>query len=116
VAAVAVPPTAFAALVSGQEYFAFMVRIQHTKTVGTGQCAGCCTPVNLVFNAIKVVTPVAADDRTITGPTNGIDSHFARWQGGFQTYAQSASMAPPPCGESVPTRARTWSELKALYR
>lgn len=118
VAALAVPPSGLAGLVVGQEYFGFQIRIQHAKTVGTGACEGCCTPAVILFNGVKVTTPVPQDDRVVTGPTNGTDSNYALWQGGYRFFAPSgASMTtPPPCGETVPTRSRTWSELKALYR
>ncbi|MCE9627020.1 MAG: hypothetical protein K8R56_03780 [Candidatus Eisenbacteria bacterium] len=118
-AALAVPATGLAELVTGQEYFGFQFRILHNKTVGTGACEGCCTRAAILFNAIKVTTPVPQDDRVISGATNGTDSNYALWQGGYRFFAPSgSSMAEPapPCGETVPTRSRTWSEVKALYR
>ena len=36
-------------LAAGQEYFLFSLRLNHAKTVGTGSCAGCETPVCITF-------------------------------------------------------------------
>jgi len=47
----AVPEYLAANLVAEREYYAFQVNIRHAKTVGTGNCAGCCTPVTLLFNS-----------------------------------------------------------------
>src|SRR5262245_33459316 len=103
VMALAVPGTSLVDLFSATEYFSFNLVINNAKTVGTGACAGCSTPVCIVFLAIKCTTQVAANDRTITGPTNNTDSHIVTWQG------------PTSCFP-VPTSKRTWSEVKSLYR
>jgi hypothetical protein len=99
IAAVAVPPTALQALSPGNEYYSFTLRISHVKTVGTGACGGCGTPVCIAFNRINVVTDTPANDRTYSGPLNGYDSDFAMW-----------NFSP------VPTRAASWGAVKSLYR
>lgn len=98
IAAVAVPQSALANLVTGQEYFSFNVVINSQKTVGTGACVGCDVPVTLVFGSFKVTTPVAANDVIMTWPT-AANSNVATWQ------------ALP-----VPTRRDSWGAVKALYR
>jgi len=97
--AIAVPPTALQELHPGNEYYSFTLRIRHDKTVGTGACGGCTTPLYLVFNRINVVTDTLANNRLYAGPLNGTDSNFASW-----------NLSP------VPTRSATWGVLKSLYR
>lgn len=96
----AVPQSALANLNAGQEYFIFNLVINNQKTVGTGACVGCGTSANVVFGKLKVTTPVASNDFTLTNPSNGFDSNLATWQGGFPTA----------------TRRQTWGAVKALYR
>ena len=112
VAAIAVPASALADQFAGQEYFSNNIRISNVKTVGTGLCAGCTTPVCIVFNSINVVTQIAANDRKYSGATNGTDSNFATWQGGGVPVTGSGS----GCGAATPTRNTTWSSVKSLYR
>ena len=99
-------------LVAGQEYYSFSVVINSARTVGTDSCNGCTVPVCLVFSSLKVKTPIAANDRTLTGATNGTDSFYATWQGG------GVPMTPrgTGCPAATPTRKETWSGVKSLYR
>ena len=112
VAAIAVPASALADLFAGQEYFSYNIVINNAKTVGTGLCAGCTTPVCIVFNSLKVTTQVAANDRTVAGPTNGTDSNYATWQGGVGVQSTRGS----GCPAATPTRNSTWGQVKGLYR
>ena len=119
VAALAVAASGAADLTPGQEYFSFNMLITNVKTVGTGNCAGCSTPVCIVFNSINVVPPVALGDGVkLSGPSNGTDSNFATWQGG-------AGVVVPPgpwtgggtgCPAATPTTNKTWGQVKTLYR
>ena len=84
------------------DYFAFNCLINNAKTIGTGACAGCLTPVCIVFNSINVVPGTAAGTKIGQGVTAG--SNFATWQAGI-----GANCA------SVPTRNATWGQVKALY-
>ena len=112
VAALAVPASALADLFAAQEYFSYNLTINNAKTVGTGACAGCTTPACIVFNSVKVTTQVAANDRTLSGPTNGTDSNFCTWQGG----AGTDSNRGVGCPAATPTRNSTWGKVKSLYR
>jgi hypothetical protein len=108
--AAAVPPEAVAHLLPGTEYFSCNIVINHTKTVGTGACAGCTVPVCIVLIALKVTTLVDANDVTLTGPAHAPDSFSATWQGPTN---------PDPflsCPRPVPTLQSTWGAVKSLYR
>jgi hypothetical protein len=114
--ATAVAQVDIADLVAGQEYFAINVTINNAKTVGTGSCAGCSTPVCIVLNSIRAdtITPGGASGPTVTlsGPTNGTDSDFAVWQGGSGVVVGSKI----GCPAATPTINRTWGMVKTLYR
>ena len=97
---VAVPQSALADLDPFVEYYSFTLVINNVKSVGSGACAGCSTPANILLSNMKVTTPVAANDRILSNPAHGFDSNLATWQGGFP----------------VATRRETWGAVKALYR
>jgi hypothetical protein len=97
---------------AGQEYFSFMLSISHRNTVGSGSCSGCPTPVCLVLNSVKVVTAVAVNDVTLSGPSYGNDSDWATWQGGAGVTVGGSS----GCPAATPALQRTWGAVKALYR
>src|SRR5262249_18609167 len=96
-AAAAVAPQDVQNLVAGPEYFAGNFVIDAAKTVGAGASSGCDVPMTISCPSVRVVTPTTG--LTITGPTNGTNSHIATWQS-----------AP------VATRRNTWAGVKALYR
>jgi hypothetical protein len=112
VAAAAVPSSSLSDLFGGTEYFSFNAVINYQKTIGAPSCAGCQVPVCLVFNSLNLTTPVAANNRKLTGPTNGTDSDFATWQGG----GNPASGRGNGCPAATPTRNSTWGSVKSLYR
>ena len=117
IAALAVPPSALQNLVGGQEYFSFNVLVNNLKTVGTGSCGGCQTPVCIVFNSVNLTTPILANNMLLTGPENGFDSDFATWQGGAGVIVNPPGGGPPVsgCGAATPTRNATWGQVKSLY-
>ncbi|MGH9197197.1 MAG: hypothetical protein ACRD1T_15845, partial [Acidimicrobiia bacterium] len=51
------------ALVGGTEYYGLKLVISNTKTVGTGSCAGCATPVCVVLNEIRSAQNNGTDER-----------------------------------------------------
>lgn len=111
VAVSAVPNGSATTFVAGQEYLAFRYQINHAKTVGTGSCAGCSTPVCLRFlNAVLARYP--DEDLWTYGPTNQTDSDYATWQGGGVPVTPGGS----GCPAATPTRKRTWGAVKSLYR
>ena len=74
-------------------------------------CAGCADGACIVFNSIKITTQVPANDRTLTGPSNGFDSDFCTWQGGGGVTVGGVT----GCGAATPTKNATWGAVKALY-
>lgn len=110
--AIAVPPNAIASLVGLDEYFLANLTINHAKTVGTGACAGCTTPVCIVFSSLKFTTPIPANDRILLTPTNFTDSNYATWQGGAGMVVGTAV----GCPAATPTKQQTWGAVKSLYR
>ena len=108
----AVPPQSLRFLSGRHEYFAQKLAIDHAKTVGTGACAGCTTPVCIVLQSVNMTTPNFANDRWLTGPANQTDSDYATWQGGLGV----GSPLGTGCPAATPTRRRSWGEVKALYR
>jgi len=90
----------------GTEYFAFKGLVQHTKSVGTGSCAGCSNPACIVLNEIQLFQPPAqADDPIIT---NLRDRNWITWQ--------VPPTGPVGCPLSTPTHNSSWGQVKSLYR
>lgn len=99
--ALAVPPQAATALTEGGEYFAFRLRINHAKTLGTGACPGCGNPAALVMSELVLYRAGAPDAYHLYGPREGP----AYWQ------STSASSCIPDA-----VHGRTWGAIKNLYR
>ena len=110
VAALAVAPDGLQDLTGGQEYFSFNIAISNAKTVNG--CAGCSTAVCIVFNSINITTPVLANNVLLSGPANGTDGNYCTWQGGAGVVTGGGS----GCPQATPTRNKTWSQVKSLYR
>jgi len=111
VAASAVPPSGLQNLDGGTEYFAFQLTINNQKSAGLGACAGCSTPVCIVFNSLNMTTPILANNVFLTGPSNGTDADFCTWQGGAGVVVGGT----PGCGAATPTKNATWGAVKAMY-
>jgi hypothetical protein len=117
-------------LVPGQEYFAFNVLLRHTKTVGTGACAGCLEPMCIFFSGVNVVPGTNPSIRLRYG-ANYSGSQWVSWQQGyplniqhncggmtgggiFCQYLQTTFDVVPYSPTSA--RGSTWGQVKALYR
>lgn len=137
VMAAAVPQSALAQWVAGQEYFAFSIQINHAKTVGTGPCAGCLEPVCLFFSGLRVpggtFVPGSGDSRIrLTQGANYLGSQYVTWQHGYPLNVVTGvcggmtggglfcqyMQANFSCVLADPTSQRrsTWGEVKSLYR
>lgn len=102
---VAAVDQALAAPVDGAtEYYSFSLTMNHTKTVGTGACAGCTDGICIVLNEIKLTQPVGVGDYRIQNPAV---RNFVTYQGG----AVSGG-----CPAATPARNTTWGQVKSLYR
>jgi hypothetical protein len=112
VAASAVPPSGLQDLAVGTDYFAFTLTINNLKTVGTGNCAGCLDPVCIVFNSLNMTTPILANNVLLSGPSNGTDANFVTWQGGAGVQTGRGI----GCPAATPTKSKTWSQVKSMYR
>jgi len=101
---VSVPAAAAVGITGGAEYFAFTVSVNNIKTVGTGACAGCTTPMAWVFNSM---IPGWTDGGVIgqESISTPILNQCITWQGG----------AAGLCGET-PAQNKTWGQVKSLYR
>jgi hypothetical protein len=99
--AMAVPSNAAFTVAPDQSQLAARLVVSN---VGTTTCAGCTTPVCLVFNSAEVQSVGASGIVTtvISAPLTAASNQVS-WRSG------SACAA-------VPVRARTWGQIKALYR
>src|SRR5262249_25335648 len=72
----AVPQDAPLSLSAGTEYYCFNLRLSATKTVGTGACAGCSTPVCIVLSQINSVQS-DGNNELLTDP---VTANILTWQ------------------------------------
>ncbi len=97
-------PDAFT-LLAGQAYLASIVGIRFALTAGIGACEGCLTPACLVFNSAEIQRLPGAPDpqpQVLVTPSGGSGNQVT-WNSGTSC-------------NIVPVRARTWGQIKALYR
>ncbi len=93
------------ALPTGTEYTLMQITINRNRTTGVGSCAGCATPMCIVFNSVLLdqvditTTPVLV--------TQPLQRRHVTWQGAPTGFT---------CPDAVPTKSRTWGQLKSLYR
>jgi hypothetical protein len=91
----------------GTEYTVMVIRINNTKTVGLGACAGCQQQICLALREVLLTTNNSGDlrMRSCGGrpgdpcPCPGAPGTSVTWQ-----------------GSSTPTLNRTWGQVKTLYR
>jgi hypothetical protein len=112
-------------LKGGQEYFFARVTIANTKTTGTSSCAGCVTPICLVFSSMNLFR--AGRDLPVIDPM-APNSQTVGWQSASPSlvFVAVANCPPPGCAQpgwyisscALPTPARnqTWGAIKSLYR
>lgn len=107
----AVPQQNAMDLVANTEYFDFNLVFNNTKTVGTGACAGCLTPVCIVLNSINVVDIGNLHPRFLSTPTVP-GSNFVTWQGGGSPTTPRGN----GCPAATASQKSTWGSVKSLYR
>ncbi|HKQ58537.1 MAG TPA: hypothetical protein VJY35_11775 [Candidatus Eisenbacteria bacterium] len=99
----AVPDENATSVIPGTEYFSMILRVNAAKTVGSGACAGCSTPICLVLTSLAL-TDINATTLSITNPLN---NNFITFHGGA---------VPGGCPGAVPAVNRTWGQVKSIYR
>lgn len=93
------------------EYFLFRLIVHHAKSAGAGSCAGCQTPVCIVFNTVNVRSTTSGG-HWIQGPANLTDSDFVTWQGGGAPVTGRGT----GCPAATPAKRSAWGAVKSLYR
>ena len=120
----AVPSTSLELLDPGTEYRVGMLSINHAKTVGTGACGGCDTPVCILFTSLKITRPAGVGDLLLTQGANDVSSQIINWQNGQLQNLVNHCTGTFDCNTqfdcvyaaATASRRSTWSEVKALYR
>ncbi len=86
-------------VVPGVEYYALRVRVSHSRSTGSGSCAGCNVPVRLTLNSIRL-DPPGGQGPVLTTPISGNVIH---WQNTFGPLPvlHSVSPAAGPVGTPV---------------
>jgi hypothetical protein len=101
-ASVSVPTLSAVAVHPGTDYTVMVIRINNTKTVGLGACAGCQQQICLVLNEVLLATNNSGDltmRNSIQLDCPGDPGTSVSWQ-----------------GSNTPTINRTWGQVKTLYR
>lgn len=97
----------------GTEVYAFKSLINNAKTVGPEACSGCEASMCIVFNSILITQrPGTRGNLVLSVPTAPF---YVAWQSGL---LDQPSHSPSRCyGDCpTPTVARTWGQIKSLYR
>jgi len=95
-------------VLAGQRNSAFLLQINSAKTIdeGFGVCAGCATPMCLVFNRLEVYIFGTPSLHSVI--ENESVRQWATWQGG--------AVGGNGCPAETPAKSATWGSVKALYR
>ena len=96
----AVPPSLAQDLSAGTEYYGFRLILSSVKTVGSGACTGCSTPVCITLSQIKVV----ASDNSAQALSEALVASTATWQSATQ------------CPGSFASQNVTWGQIRSLMR
>lgn len=96
----AVPSTSPISLTAGTEYYCFKLNLSSAKTVGSGSCGGCSTPVCIVLSKISAVQ----NDGTQEDLTSAITSNILSWQSGATC-----------SGGNIPQNI-TWGQIRSVLR
>lgn len=91
---------------SYNEYYSLGISITNSGTVGTPGCPGCAVPVCIIATYVVLVGQ-SGDLQLVNAPTT-YHSNMVTWQGGLVPFC-------PPL-VPVPTRERSWGQIKSLYR
>ena len=97
----------------GPELIAFVLVLNHQKTVGAGACGGCDRPLGLVLLSLQLDQPDGAVYRLDFNYTS-----IAGWQcpGYFSSADGPGGTCELGANCPVPARRPTWGAVKAQYR
>ena len=94
------------ALEAGTMYYGLKLLLSNQKTTFPGECTGCNRPACLVLNSVKLLRGPGSKPSEVTIETPGsANANRVTWRGG----------SGADC-TAVPVRARTWGQIKSLYR
>lgn len=96
--AAAVPSTSPLQLVAETEYYAFKLLVSNAKTVGSGSCGGCQTPVCVLLSEINVVQ-ADGQHESMTGPAA---SNLVTWQAAMN------------CPGGMAQQNLTWGQIRSI--
>ena len=94
-AQLATPPAA------GDEIFLFSIAYNKSKSTGAGSCLGCDQQACIMLKDVKLNQPAGIGDPVYTDPTGSA--------------VLTGNTAGADC-VTVPTRTKTWGQIKSLYR
>jgi hypothetical protein len=90
---------------AGDETVSFTLTVLNAKTVGTGACAGCTSPMCMVFNSITIgQSPALPVPLKLSNPEV---NNFVTWNDALNTTG---------CPGVTPTHKSSWGQVKSLYR
>jgi len=88
------------ALSAGTEYYGFKLTLSSTKTVGSGACAGCSTPVCITLSEVEV----DGSDNSTQAVTAPIVASTVTWQSAGQ------------CPGSFSSQNVSWGQIRSVLR
>lgn len=122
----AVAPSNLVTIDPDIEYFLCRVSMSHAKTVGTGSCEGCASPVCLGIEYLDFTRPTTYNPNRITIATETSPlSSAATWQGspivsdffhreGYYSW-QTHDYRVIGCQTTSRAKSHTWGSIKSLY-
>jgi hypothetical protein len=92
-------------VLAGDEMISFTLTVNNAKTVGTGACAGCNSPMCMVFNQVIInQAPAETPQLTVSNPDL---RNFVTWNDNGNVTG---------CPGVTPTHKSTWGQVKSQYR
>lgn len=96
----AVPSISPQHLAAGTEYYAFKLSIALAKTVGTGACSGCSTPVCITLSRLSAIQ-IDNSQEVLTQP---VTANVVTWQ------------SPASCPGAEAAQNITWGQIRSVLR
>jgi hypothetical protein len=85
------------------EYYAFKITVTNQLSTGAGACAGCLSHMCIVFNSLSLSQSAPRQDFILSTPLAAASNQIT-----FQGTDADCS--------AVPTKSKTWGQIKSLYR